>query len=149
MIIRPNPGSRWFWGAAGVTLLITGCSMSVLAFPVGLLLLCIALPLAVFSFGFSFGAVQTLVDQEGIFQRNFFFMTKKFRWNEIESGKVAQSSYNRTDSLGWTSRGTITYLSFSSGGKHLRINSGESGPQNWWNEVRRIAEEKLGDRFEM
>ena len=147
MIILPNTGARWFWAAAGVTLLITACSMSVLV-PGGVLLLCIALPLAVCSFGFSFGAVQTRVDEEGIFQRNFFFMTKTFKWNQIESGRVAQSTYNHTDSSGWTTRGTSTYLLFSSGGKYLRINSGDSGPENWWSEVRRIATEKLGDKFE-
>jgi hypothetical protein len=147
MILLPNAGARWFWAAAGVTLLITACSMSVLV-PGGVLLLCIALPLAVFSFGFSFGAVQTRVDEEGIFQRNFFFMTKKFKWSEIESGKVAQSAYNHTDSSGWTSRRTATYLLFSSGEKSLRINAGDSGPEDWWSEVRRIAQEKLGDKFE-
>lgn len=147
MIIKPPMSGRIFWAAAGVTLLITGCSMSALAFPVGLLILCIALPLAVFSFGFAFGAVQTRVDDEGVFQRNFFFMTKKFLWNEIENAEIHTVAYNRTDSSGWTSRGTRTYIAFTSDGKNININSGNAGPENWWEDMKLMAKDKLGDRF--
>lgn len=147
MIIKPPMSGRIFWATAGVTLLITGCSMSALVFPVGLLLLCIALPLAIFSFGFAFGAVQTRVDDEGIFQRNFFFMTKKFLWNEIESARVESANYNHTDSSGWTSRRTSTYMSFVNKDKRIHINVNSAGPEGWWENMKSITKEKLGDRF--
>ena len=148
MIIKPNWGTRIFWGVAGVTLLITGCSMSALVFPVGLIVLCVALPLAVWAFGYAFGAAQTLLDEEGMFQRNFFFLTKKFAWNEIESGKIESVTYNSTDSSGWTRRGTSTYIAFRSKDKSIYINSSDVGPEGWWVEVKALAKEKLGEKFE-
>lgn len=148
MIIKPPISGRIFWGVAGVTLLITGCSMSALAFPVGLFVLCVALPLSVCSFGFAFGAVQTRVDKEGIFQRNFFFLTKKFAWHEIENAKVESVNYNYTDSSGWTSRRTRTYLSFVSKDKRININVNSAGPEGWWEDMKSMAKGKLGERFE-
>lgn len=148
MIIKPMISARIFSATAGLTLLITGCSMSALVFPVGLIILCIALPLAVFSFGFAFGAVQTCVDDDGVFQRNFFFMTKKFLWNEIENAKVEVINFNRVDSSGWTSRGTRTHLLLKSKDKKIYVNSSGTGPENWWDEVKKLAKEKLGERLE-
>lgn len=148
MIIKPNIGARIFWGAAGVTLLLTGCSMSALAFPVGLIILCIALPLAVCSFGFAFGAVQTCINDDGIFQRNFFFMTKNFLWDEIENAKIESVNFNRTDSSGWTTRGTRTYLLLKNIDKKMSIYSAETGPENWWEDMKSIVKDKLGERFE-
>lgn len=147
MIIKPLMSARIFWATAGVTLLITGCSMSALAFPVGLIVLCIALPLAVCSFGYAFGAVQTRLDEEGIFQRNFFFMTKKFLWNEIENARVESVNFNRTDSSGWTTRGTRTHLMLKSKDKNIYINSHGVGPENWWEDMQKMAKEKLGEKF--
>jgi hypothetical protein len=149
MIIKPAMGARVFWAAAGITLLITGCSMSVLVFPVGLVILCIALPLAVCSFGFAFGATQTRIDDEGIFQRNFFFMTKKLDWNEVEAGKIESANYTRTDSSGWSSRGTRTYLLFTGAGRNIHVSAGDTGPENWWSDIQKIAREKLGDKFNL
>jgi len=48
-----------------------------LAFPLVLIIFCIALPLAVCLFGVSFGAPQTCIDDENIFPQNFLFMPKK------------------------------------------------------------------------
>ena len=147
MILRPNLGARIFWGVAGVTLLITGCSMSALVFPVGLIVLCISLPLAVWSFGFAFGAAQTRFDEEGVFQRNFFFLTKRFAWNEIENARIESVAYDRTDSSGWTTRGTSTHIVFNTKEKRLYINSTDMGPEDWWENIRKITREKLGQRF--
>lgn len=146
MIIKPDLGGRIFWGTAGATLVITACAgLSVL--PFGLILTCPGLILAVFSFGYAFGATQTRVDDEGIFQRNYFLMTKKFSWNEIEKGRAVSESYNYKDSSGWTSRRTRTYFAFSSNGKNIYINQKSSGPENWWADVLNLAKTKLGDKF--
>jgi hypothetical protein len=146
MVIKPAMGARIFSAIAGITLLITGCSMSVLV-PVGFIILCIALPLAVWAFGYAFGATQTRMDEEGIFQRNFFLMTRKLAWSEVESGKVESSNYNYTDSSGWARRGTRTYLLFSGTGKNVHINANNSGPEDWWSDAQKMAREKLGDKF--
>lgn len=147
MIIKPLISARIFWGTAGITLLITGCSMSALIFPVGLIVLCIALPLAVFSLGYAFGFAQTRVDDEGVFQRNFFFMTKKFLWNEIKNAKIESINFNRRDSSGWTTRGTRTHLLLTSNDKKIYINAHSSGPDGWWDDLKSKAQEKLGERF--
>jgi hypothetical protein len=147
MIIKPAMGARIFSGLAGITLLITGCSMSALVFPVGLIILCITLPLAIWSFAYAFGAAQTRLDEQGIFQRNFFLLSRKLDWAEVETGKIASANYNYTDSSGWARRGTRTYLLFTGAGKSIHINASSSGPENWWNDVQKIAREKLGDAF--
>jgi hypothetical protein len=147
MIIKPELGGRIFSGTAGAVLLIMGCAGVTIPFP-GLIFTCMGLPLAVFAFGYAFGAAQTRIDDEGIFQRNFFFVPKKFAWTEIESGKIVSDTYNYKDSSGWTSRRTRTFVTFVSKEKKLHINAQSTGPENWWHEMRRVAKEKLGERFD-
>jgi len=147
MVIKPNLGSRIFWGVAGAILIITGCAGLTVPLP-GLILTCLGLPLAVFAFGYTFGAAQTQVDKNGIFQRNFFFLKKKFEWKDIESGKVETSSYNHTDSNGWTERRNRTHLRLTSDGKKLYINARGSGPENWWADLLKMVRDKLGEKFE-
>ena len=148
MIIKPDLGVRIFWGVAGFSLVITAFA-ALSAFPVGLPISCVALYLAVCSFGFTFGAAQTRIDGEGISERNFFLMSKKFPWGEIESGRIYSESYYYKDSVGSTETRQRTLVEFKNQqGKKLRILSRYVGPENWWHEMRRIAKEKLGERFE-
>ncbi len=148
MIIKPDLGGRIFAGVAGGVLVIMGCAGATVPFP-GLIFTCVGLPLAVFAFGFAFGAAQTRIDDEGIFQRNFFFLSKKFTWTEIQSGGIVSETYNQKDSSGWTERRTRTYVTFvNREEKKLHINANGAGPENWWHEMRRIAKEKLGERFD-
>ena len=147
MIIKPELGGRIFWGLAGFSLLVTACAGLTVPMP-GILLTCLGLPLAVFSLGYAFGAAQTRIDDDGIFQRNFFFMSKKFTWGEIENGKIVSETYDHKDSSGWTSRRTRTYVTFVSKDKKLHINAKSTGPEDWWHAMRRIAKEKMGDKFE-
>lgn len=148
MIIKPELGGRIFAGLAGFSLLITACAGLTIPIP-GILLTCLGLPLAVFSFGYAFGAAITRVDDDGLFQRNFFFMSKKFGWNVLENGKIVSQTYGHKDSSGWTSRRTRTYITFvSRENKKIHINSKSSGPEDWWDALRRIAKEKMGGKFE-
>lgn len=147
MIIKPNLGSRIFWGAAGATMLILACAGIGVPFP-GLLFTCLGLPIAVFSFGYAFGAAHTRVDDEGLFQRNFFFTSKKFPWSDIESARVVSYDYQSRDSSGWTRRRTHTYMQFTCAGKNLNINKTSSGLENWWTDLHNVAAEKLGDKFQ-
>jgi hypothetical protein len=102
-----------------------------------------------FAFGYAFGAAQTRIDDEGVFQRNFFFMSKKFAWGEIQKGEIVSQDYDYKDSSGWTSRRTRTFVTFVNGeDKKIHINVKSSGPENWWNQMRQIAKEKLGERFD-
>ncbi len=146
MIIKPNLGIRIFWAVAGITLVIMAC-FGVSIVPVGLIFTCIGGPLAICAFGYAFGVAQTRLDDEGVFQRNFFFMTKKILWDEIESAKIESEDYNYTDSSGWTSRRTRTYISFASKDKKIHINANSSGAENWWNDMRSMVKDKLGERF--
>lgn len=148
MIIKPNLGGRIFWGVAGGTMFILACAGLGLM-PMGLIFTCLGLPIAVFSFGYAFGVAFTRVDDEGVFQRNFFFMSKKFAWGDIENGGIVSQDYNYKDSSGWTSRRTRTFVTFvNKEEKKIHINSNNAGPENWWHEMRRIAKEKLGEKFE-
>ena len=148
MIIKPDLGGRIFWGTAGAVCLIMACTGVTIPFP-GLLFTCLGLPLAVFSFGYAFGAAQTRIDDDGIFQRNFFFVPKQFKWGEIEKGDIQTSTYNSKSSSGWTERRTSTKVVFiNKENKKLYININSAGPENWWNEMRSIAKEKLGERFD-
>lgn len=147
MIIKPNLGARIFSATAGLTLLMMACfGISVL--PIGLIFTCFGGPLAIFSFGYAFGVTQTRLDDDGVFQRNFFFMTKKFLWNEIASAKIESVNFNRVDSSGWTSRGTRTHMLFvNNDGKKIYVNANGTGAENWWGDLRKMTIEKLGDRF--
>ena len=148
MIIRPDLGGRIFSGTAGAVLLILACTGLTIPFP-GVLFICLGLPLAVFAFGYAFGAAQTQIDEDGVSQRNFFFVPKKFTWNEIVSGKIASETYNSKDSSGWTTRRTRTYALFvNKEGKKIYVNANNSGPEEWWDAMRRISKEKLGERFD-
>lgn len=147
MIIKPELGGRIFSGTAGAVLLLLACTGVTIPFP-GLLFTCIGLPLAVFAFGYAFGAAQTRIDDDGVSQRNFFFMSKKFAWNEIENGKIVSETYDHKDSSGWTSRRTRTYVTFVSKDKKLHINAKSTGPEDWWHAMRRIAKEKMGEKFD-
>lgn len=148
MLIRPELGGRIFWGAAGFTLVITACAGLTVPMP-GILLTCLGLPLAVFAFGYAFGAAQTRIDEDGVFQRNFFFLPKKFSWTEVESGRIVSETYDYKDSSGWTSRRSRTYVTFvSKDGRKIYINAKSSGPEEWWDAMRRIAKEKLDERFD-
>lgn len=147
MIIKPNLGARIFSGTAGAVLIILACTGVTIPFP-GLIFTCLGFPLAVFAFGFAFGAAQTRVDDEGIFQRNFFFMSKKLAWNAIESGRIVSQQYDHKTSSGWTERRTRTYVEFKGGDMKININANSSGAENWWHEMRRIAREKMGDKFD-
>jgi hypothetical protein len=148
MLIRPELGGRIFSGTAGAVLLILACTGVTIPFP-GLIFTCLGLPLAVFAFGYAFGAAHTQIDEDGISQRNFFFVPKKFAWGEIESGKIVTESYNYKDSSGWTSRRSRTYVLYiNKEGKKIYINAKSTGPEEWWDGMRRISKEKMGDRFE-
>ena len=148
MIIKPNLGGRIFWGVAGATMFILACTGLGLM-PMGLLFTCLGLPIGIFAMGYAFGAAQTRIDDEGIFQRNFFFVPKQFKWGEIEKGDIQTSTYDSKSSSGWTERRTRTTVVFiNKENKKLYINASSTGPENWWTEMRRIAKEKLGERFD-
>ena len=148
MFIKPELGGRIFWGLAGFSLIVTACAGLSVPMP-GILLTCLGFPLAIFSFGYAFGAAITRIDDDGIFQRNFFFLPRKFTWNEIESGKITTDTYDHKDSSGWTSRPRRTYVLFvNNEGKNIFINAKSSGPEEWWDAMRRISKEKMGDKFD-
>lgn len=148
MIVKPDLGSRIFSGTAGAVLLIMACAGLTIPFP-GVIFICVGLPLAVFAFGYAFGAAQTQIDEDGVSQRNFFFVPKKFGWGDIENGKIASETYTSKDSSGWSTRRTRVYAMFvNKEGKKIFINAKSSGPEEWWDAMRRIAKEKLGERFD-
>lgn len=148
MLIKPKLGGRIFWGAAGFTLVITACAGLTVPMP-GILFTCLGLPLAVFAFGYALGAAQTRIDEDGVFQRNFFFVPRKFSWAEVESGRIVSETYDYKDSSGWTSRRSRTYVTFvNKDGKKIHINIKSSGPEEWWDAMKRIAKEKMGGKFE-
>lgn len=148
MIIKPNLSGRIFWGVAGATMFILACAGLGLM-PMGLLFICLGLPIGIFAMGYTFGAAQTRIDDEGIFQRNFFFVPKQFKWGEIEKGDIQTSTYDSKSSSGWTERRTRTTVVFiNKENKKLYINASSTGPENWWTEMSRIAKEKLGERFD-
>lgn len=148
MIIKPELGGRIFSGTAGAVCLILACTGVTIPFP-GLIFTCFGLPLAVFAFGYAFGAAHTNIDDDGILQRNFFFVPKKMAWTEIESGKLVSETYDYKDSSGWTSRRSRTYVTFADKeGRKIYINAKSSGPEDWWDAMRRIAKEKMGEKFE-
>jgi len=76
-------------------------------------------------------------------------LPRKFTWNEIESGKITTDTYDHKDSSGWTSLRTRTYVLFvNNEGKKIFINTKSSGPEEWWDAMRRISKEKMGDKFD-
>ena len=149
MIIKPTISMRIFSGLAGFTLFLTGCSLSAVAFPVGLLVLCIALPLGIFSLAHAFGAVFIRVNEDGIFQRNFFLLSKNFKWNEIERGEAYITSYNYKTSSGWTERRTKSMILFEKESKRINIDGKlyTCEEEGWWPKVIGMAKEKMGDTF--
>lgn len=148
MIIKPNTGARIFAGTAGAALLITACLGITVPFP-GLIFTCLGLPLAVLAFGYAFGVAQICIDEAGISQRNFFFMSKKLAWSRIENGKIISQEDEHTDEdTGWTESRTRTFMEFKAGDAMIRIPANSAGSENWWDELRLIAKEKLGDQFE-
>jgi hypothetical protein len=147
MVIKPNNGARVFAGTAGAVLLFTACLGLLIPFP-GLIFTCLGLPLAALAFAYAFGVAQTRVDSEGIHQRNFFFVIKKLAWPGIESGKVVSQEYEHTDEdTGWIESRTRTFMEFSGGDVKIHVLANSSGHQDWWDELRRIAKEKLGEKF--
>lgn len=148
MIIKPELGGRIFWGVSGATLLVLACAgLGIL--PMGLIFTCLGLPLAVCAFGYTFGAAFTRIDDEGIFQRNFFFMSRKFTWGEIQKGGIVSQDYNYETSSGWTERRRRTFVTFvNNEDRKIHLNVKSAGPENWWHEMRRIAKEKLGEKFD-
>ena len=148
MIIKPNIGARIFAGTAGVALFIPACLGITIPFP-GLIFTCLGLPLAALAFGYAFGVAQTHVDEAGISQRNFFFMSKELAWSQIENGTIVSQEYEHEDKdTGWTESRTRTFMEFKTSDTTIRVNANSAGPENWWNELRRIAKEKLDDKFE-
>jgi hypothetical protein len=147
MIIKPSISGRIFWGVTGFTMLILSCGGIGVPFP-GIFITCLSFPLAVFALGYTFGIALTRLDDEGIFQRNFFFISKKLLWNEIQRGEIVSEDYNYTDNSGWTSRRTRTNMTFIGKDKKIHINVDSSGPENWWEDLRTMAKEKLGERFD-
>lgn len=148
MIIKPNLGMRIFSGTAGVVLLMLACIGITVPFP-GLIFTLLGLPLSIFACGFAFGAAQTHVAEEGILQRNFFFRTKRLSWNEIERGRIASEEYrDQQSAAGWIEYRTRTFMEFQGNGTKMRVNANSSGPEDWWDELRRLSKEKLGEKFE-
>ena len=43
---------------------------------------------------------------------------------------------------------TCITIAFTKDGKYINIYSGHVGPENWWDEVKSIAKEKLGEKFD-
>ena len=148
MVIKPNVGARVFSAVAGVLLIMMACLGLTVPFP-GLLFTVLGIPLGVFAFGYAFGVAQTRVDVTGIFQRSFFFRSKQLEWGKIESGRIVEEEYrDQRSSAGWVEYRTRMVMEFKGDAAKIRINANNSGPENWWDEVRKLAKEKLGNKFE-
>jgi hypothetical protein len=148
MIIKPGIGARIFAGTAGTALLLLAFVGLGVPFP-GLVFTCLGGPFAIFAFGYVLGTAQTRVDSQGISQCNFFFRSKKLLWNEIESAGIASEEYrDQQSTASWIEYRTRTVMNFKANGTLIRINANSAGPENWWDQLRQIAKERLGDRFD-
>jgi hypothetical protein len=148
MIIKPGIGARIFAGTAGTVLLLLAFVGLGVPFP-GLVFTCLGGPLAMFEFGYVLGTAQTRVNAEGITQRNLFFRSKRLLWNEIESAGIVSEEYrDQQSTASWIEYRTRMVMSFKGNGTLIRINASSAGTENWWDQLRQIAKERLGDRFD-
>ncbi len=148
MVIKPSIGARVFSAVAGISLIMMACLGITVPFP-GLIFTVLGLPLGIFALGYTFGAAQTRVDATCIFQRNFFFRSKQLAWDKIESGRIVSEEYrDQHSTASWIEYRTRTVMEFKGGDVKFRINANNSGSENWWDELRKLAKEKLGNNFE-
>jgi hypothetical protein len=149
MIITPTLSRRILWGGAGFTIVGASCVIGVIAFPVGILVACVALPMAFFMLAYAFGMSTIRVDDEGVAERNFFLVTRLMKWSEIERGEMHPNFRLDPAITGWTNRRSKLMLSFSNKTSQITIDSkfNTSTDKDWWKHLEGIARKNLGDRF--
>lgn len=148
MIIKPAPGGRLFWSVAAITMFGMAC-LGLAVFPPGLLLTCLALPIGMLGALYALGFSQTRIHNQGIASRNFFLITKYFKWAEIEEGKAYTQSAIQKDSSGWSQQKRKNLISFRKGKRWLHIDGelNTSETKDWWDVLIDMSKEKLGERF--
>ncbi|HNB54888.1 MAG TPA: hypothetical protein PK530_23265 [Anaerolineales bacterium] len=140
--VKPSLGPRIFWGAASFSLFVTACA-GLAAFPVGLILTCLGIPLGILALLYTLGVPQTQFDQAGITQRNLILMTKKIAWQAVEGVEFFSYTHRSKDEQGWERRTDWVGVEILGGGMKFRVETKASNPAEWWPQVRDLVREKV------